>query len=278
MLDTVVGPGNAVVSVTADLDYDQTARTTETFTAGVDLPPLSSATSLEEYTGDQAAVGGVLGPDGLEVPVTEAGGGGDYRKETATVNNPLNRVTEEMTTTPGSVRRQSVSVVVSQEAAADLDLVELQTAVAAAAGIDATRGDVVSVSRMTFDTSSAETAQAALALADEDVKAEEAAGLIRQGVIAGAILLALILAFVTAKRRGRKARREAIDLGALQLLESRSAEAISPAVERLALPAAAAARAVDDVTAKREDLVALAADQPAEVADLLRGWLVGGRR
>jgi flagellar M-ring protein FliF len=29
---------------------------------------------------------------------------------------------------------------------------------------------------------------------------------------------------------------------------------------------------------RREDIMALAAEQPAEVAEVLRGWLVGGRR
>ncbi|WP_024286296.1 flagellar basal-body MS-ring/collar protein FliF [Cellulomonas sp. KRMCY2] len=278
MLDKVVGIGNAVVSVTADLDYDQTARTTETFTAGEALPPVSSATTLEEYSGSQDAVGGVLGPDGIEVPVaTDGAGAGAYRKESETVNNPLNRVTEELTTTPGSVRRQSVSVVISEAAGADLDLADLEAAVVAAAGIDPDRGDIVSVSRMNFDTSSAETAQAALAAAEVEAKAAATTDLIKNGAIGAVILLALIVMLVTAQRRGRKARREAIDLGALELVESRRVELIEAADPQLAL-AAAAPRVADDMAAKREDVMALAAEQPAEVAEMLRGWLVGGRR
>ena len=276
MLDKVVGIGNAVVSVTADLDYDQAARTTETFTAGEALPPLSSATTLEEYSGSQDAVGGVLGPDGVQVPVAEGAGAGAYRKESETVNNPLNRVTEQLTTTPGSVRRQSVSVVVSEAAGAGLDLDDLEAAVVAAAGIDPERGDIVSVSRMSFDTSTAETAQAALAAAAEDVKAEQTTELIRNGAIGVVILLALIVTLVTAQRRGRQARREAIDLGALELIESRRTEVIEAGDPVLAL--AAAPRGENGIAAKREDVMALAAEQPAEVAEMLRGWLVGGRR
>ena len=272
MLERIVGPGNAVVSVTADLDYDQTARTSETFTASPDLPPISEATTLEDYTGTAGSVGGVLGQD---TPAAATDGGGTYHKETSTVNNPINRVTEEMTTAPGTVRRQSISVVVSDEAGAALDMAALQTAVVAAAGIDEARGDVVSVSRMAFDTSTAEAAQAALASADAEAKAAESSDLIRTGAIAAAILLSFIIMFVTAARRGRKARREVIDLGALEMVERRTEtlEAEAP----LALPAAPL-QPLDDVAAKREDVMALAAEQPAEVAEMLRGWLAVGRR
>ena len=35
---------------------------------------------------------------------------------------------------------------------------------------------------------------------------------------------------------------------------------------------------MDPIRAKREDLIAMAAEQPAEVADALRGWLSGSSR
>lgn len=275
MLDKVVGVGNAVVSVTADLDYDQTARTSETYTAGEDLPPLSSATTTEEYTGGQNAVGGVLGPDGLQTPV-DGEGSGAYRKESATVNNTLNKVTEQTTSTPGAVRRQSVSVVVSDGAGAGLDMNDLRAAVVAAAGIDLERGDQVSVSRMSFDTTTAEAAQEALKVAEEQAKAEETSAMIRTGAIGAAVLLALIIMIVTALRRSRRARREAIDLGALELIEARKAEVLEQPEPVLALPVVPAPP--DPVAAKRDDVAALAAEQPAEVAEMLRGWLVGGGR
>lgn len=277
MLDPLVGHGNAVVTVTADLDYDQTARTTETYSAGDELPPLSSATTLEEYTGSGGAATGVLGPDNIAVPAGE-NGTGEYRKESETVNNTLNRVTEQMTAAPGSVRRQSVSVVVSEQAGGGLNLAQLESMVAAAAGVDVERGDVVSVTRMNFDTSGAEAAQAALEAAAAEAQAAQTEALIRNGAIGGVILLALILAMVTALRRSRRARREAIDLGGLEIVESREPELIELADEPPALPVAAEPPAVDDITAKREDLMALAAEQPAEVAETLRGWLAGSKR
>lgn len=277
MLDKLVGPGNAVVNVTAELDFDQTVRTTETVQTDPDLPPVTSATTSEEYTGTSAGTGGVLGPDNIAVP-TGNEGAGEYRRETETVNNPYDTVREELTTAPGSVRRQSISVVVSNAAGAAIDLRELEAAVAAAAGVDAERGDVVNVSRMTFDTATAEQAQAALAEAEEQMQAAEQRELIKQGAIALVILIGIVvLAIITARRRGR-ARREALDLGVLQLLEARKSEVLeSEAAEMPQLPVASQA-VRDELEARREDVLALAAEQPAEVAEVLRSWLVSGRR
>ncbi len=275
MLDAVLGPGNAVVSVTAELDFDQTARTTETYSASdPTLPPINSATTVEDYTGTGQTVGGVLGVDGT---VTDTGtttgtgdGSGTYHKESATVNNPLNKVTEQQTTAPGTVKRQSVSVIVS-DALTGVDMTALQDSIAAAAGIDATRGDVVSVAQMPFDTTTATKAQEALAAADEQAKAERTTELIKTGAIAGVVLVSLVLLIILGRRRGRRDERESIDLGDLELLEAAKAEALQAAGEARALPAPV----VPD--SKRDDVLAMAAEQPAEVAEVLRGWLTAGR-
>lgn len=279
MLDKLVGPGNAVVSVNAELNFDETVRTTETVETDPDLPPLSSSTTTEEYTGNSSADGGVLGPDNIAVPV-DGNGAGTYNSESSTVNNPYDTVTEQLTTAPGGVRRQSISVVVSEDAGAGLDLGELEDAVAAAAGVDPERGDVVNVSRMTFDTTTAEEAEAALAEAEEKAAAAETMGMIKEAAVVLAILIGIaLLAFLIA-RRNRRARREALDLGVLQLLEARKTEAIEDETVAIpALPAAVRQAAVrDELEARREDVLALAAEQPAEVAEVLRSWLVGGQR
>lgn len=278
MLDKLVGPGNAVVSVNAVLDFDRAVRTTETVETDPDQPPVSSATTVEEYTGTGSSAGGVLGPDNIAVP-TQDQGAGEYRRETETVNNAVSTVREELTTAPGSVRRQSVSVVVNEAVAGGLQMSRLEEAVAAAAGIDPERGDVVSVTRMEFDTTTAEQAAEALAAADELAQQERTESLIRSGALALVIVLGVIALALLAARRSRRARREALDLGILQMLEARKAEALEQGADVPALAAAPPTGApADSLEARRDELLALAAEQPAEVAEVLRGWLVGGRR
>ncbi|WP_127126480.1 flagellar basal-body MS-ring/collar protein FliF [Georgenia sp. SYP-B2076] len=273
MLDRVVGPGNAVVSVQAEFDRDSTARTTETFTPANGAPPLSESTSKEEYTGGGAAVGGVLGPDNIAVP-NGNGADGSYTKEDQVLNNSVNKVTEQTDVAPGGVARQSVSVVVDAQAGAGLNLPDLERMVTAAAGIDVARGDVVEVSRMAFDTSAADAAAAALAAAEDAAAADRQAALLRQGIIA-AVVLVVVLLIAIAVRRARRERREEIDLRELQLLEATQIGEELPMDETAFLPAAPAP--VPQVTsaadAVRAELADLAADDPRAVAKQLREWL-----
>ena len=275
MLDRVVGAGKAVVTVNAELNLDNSDVTSETFTAPVNVPALSSAKTTETYTGNGTSAAGVLGPNNIAVP-TGTAGTGTYSKGSETLNPAVNKVTEKTTTTPGSVRKQSVSVVVDQVSGAALNMTDLTAMVSAAAGVDPTRGDTISVSRMAFDTTSATTAKAALAAAAADTKSAATADLIRQGEIAAAVLLFLVIAFVIAKRKARKDRRHALDLGELQMVNDLPMLPF-PGGDALALTLAAEP-AADEAAVKRAEIGALAEQQPGEVADLLRGWLVGGAK
>jgi flagellar M-ring protein FliF len=274
MLDRVVGVGKAVVAVTADLNYDNTDRTSETFDATENVPPLSSSTTKEEYTGGGGTpVGGVLGPDNIAVP-GGTGSDGSYLKESEVLNPAVNKVTEHTTTAPGSVNRQSVSVVVDADAAAAVNMVDLEALVTAAAGVDVARGDTVEVARMAFDTQSAEAAQEALAAAAAEEKAAQQAELYRTAAIVGGVALLLLVALIMAKRRSRKARREALDLGELQIVDGAPQLPFDPTDSVLALPAPEPQ--VDEAAVRRAEIGALADEAPGEVADLLRGWLVEG--
>ncbi len=289
MLDRVVGVGNAVVSVSAELDYDKTARTTETFSVDEELPPLNESTLVEEYTGGAGTATGVLGPDNIMVPAT-ADGGGDYRKETAVNNNAINKVTETLETAPGDVKRQSVSVVVSDQAAGDLKLADLQAMVAAAAGVDDSRGDVVSVNRMAFDTTTADTAQVALEAAAQDAKAAATTAMYIQIAKWASLAIVVILVFLLILRMSRRAieaERTTLSLEAVEALESRTQEALQARAQAVLDKASEAAGQLGaapvpdmgSVAANvRDEIMAFASAQPAEVAEVLRGWLVSGRQ
>ena len=282
MLDRLVGPGNAAVTVNAQLDLSESERTTEEFSATPDTPPLGSSTTTEEYTGTAAAgsaAGGVLGPDNIAVPDTGAGTG-TYSSTSEEVTNAVNKSTEVTRSAPGTLQRQSVSVLVDQGAAGPLDMADLTAAVAAAAGIDEARGDTLSVQRMAFDTTTAQAAQEALAAADAQAQEEAQAALIREvAVVAGVVLLVVIVLAVLA-RRSRRARREALDLG--ELTAAQQAAVTLASIETLpeddlpVLPPAPPA--VDPTAVRRAEIVALADEQPEQVAELLRGWMSTGAR
>jgi flagellar M-ring protein FliF len=283
LLDQVVGAGNSAVTVTAALNQDQTQRTSEEFTAAEGVPPLASSATTEEYAGAGSGTAtGVLGPDNIAVPTGEGDGTGTYSKTTEDVNNAVNKVTEVTTVAPGTVQKQSLAVLVDTTAAAGVDLTQLSATLTAAAGIDTARGDTIAVQAMPFDTTGADAAAEALAAADAQTAAAERASLLRQAVIAGALLLIAIIIGIVLARRSRRSKREALDIGELPLMDGPDE---SPELDELpeippALPGPAEIDPVaESLAVKRAEIAALADEQPEEVADLLRGWLTpAGRR
>jgi len=277
LLDTVVGPGKSAVTLNADLNYDQTQKTSEEFTSTPGVLPLASATKNEGYTGTGSSAVGVLGPDNSGVPNGTAGGAGTYTSSSQDINNAVNKLTQVTTTAPGSVRRQSLAVAIDTTAAAGLDMTQLTAWLSAAAGIDTTRGDTIAVQQMTFDTSAAAAATDALAAADKVSAKAATTALIKQAAIGGAGFLVFLWIVIAMARRSRRSRREALDIGELSMLE-RQSDPLGLDGHADGLPALPAAVPVAPVTSgalamKRAEISALADDQPAEVADLLRGWL-----
>ncbi|WNB87004.1 flagellar basal-body MS-ring/collar protein FliF [Cellulomonas sp. ATA003] len=257
MLDRVVGPGKAVVTVNAELNLDNTDRTSESFTATDGVPPLASSTTREEYVG----TGGWVGES-------------TYAKSSETLNPAVDKTTELTIMAPGTVRRQSVSVVVDQQAGAALNMEEVSALVSVAAGIDPVRGDTIEVAAMQFDMLTAEAAQAELAAAAAESRAAEQAELIRTGVIAGAVLLALVIAFLVVTSRSRKSSIGVPDISELTKVEE---SPILPFHDGDTIAISAPRRAVNETAVKRAEIGALADEQPGEVADLLRSWRGSGR-
>jgi len=305
MLAAVVGPDKAKVTVSADLDFDSTSSTSETYSAPttiVDGQPLAvnESTKTETYTGDgsgnQAA--GILGPDGLPLTSSTQGttgaAGGGYQLNEKQVNNAVNKVVENTNKAPGAVERLSVAVIVDEAAVDATQLPELQTLVTAAAGLDTTptgRGDTIAVSRFKLDTTTQDQMAEELAFRDKQAAAAAATG-VPLPIVAGAggvVLLIMIVMFL----RGRKKRKRARELEANAPLELGSgsddrvitieatprrapADANAPVLAGVGAPAVAAAP-LDPATERREVLGDLIDNQPDEVAQLLRSWL-GDRR
>ncbi len=104
MLDSVVGPGHAVVTTTAELDYDQTETTSERYTSDPSVAALSESISREAYNGNGTGTGGVLGPDNIQVPsgMTSSSGTGQYEQSNTVRNNAVNKTTEARSCEPRS--------------------------------------------------------------------------------------------------------------------------------------------------------------------------------
>ncbi|ALD65620.1 flagellar M-ring protein FliF [Arthrobacter sp. LS16] len=284
MLDRVVGPGNATVAVAADVSLESAERTEESFSAPKDNPVLAEKSKKEDYQGSGSGGGeaGVLGPDNIAVPSGEAKDGTFTSSETDRTN-AVNKVTENRLVPSGNLNRQSVSVALDAQAASGLDVQELTAMISAAAGIDTGRKDTINVSVLPFSTESATAAQNALTEASDAAKAARDAELLRTLVIAGSIVLVLVLlaVYLLLRRRNRRSS-ELVDLGELQDLRSLrepsaavSVVADTPTTTISQIPATVSTPHVQqlDAQTKREELSALAAQNPAKMAQHLRSLM-----
>jgi flagellar M-ring protein FliF len=277
MLDRVLGPGNSIVQVTADLDFDKSVSESTTYDKTPGKTPLSAASSSETYKGPAGASGstGVVGPDGQMDPAgasTSTGGSSNYVKKSTTEDNPVGTVVEHRETAPGGVNSVHYGIAMDTAASRLIGAATLKRLIAATVGFNKSRGDTLDVSAMPFDRTADRAAAAELAkAAAADKKAQQMALMKKAGIALG-ILAILLLAWIRGRKRNKA--RENATTYIVEQLRSDAAERTAPAVEpspALAALERAEASAGDDL---RAQLATLVERQPEDVASLLRGWLV----
>jgi flagellar M-ring protein FliF len=209
MLDKILGPNKAIVQASVAMDWSQKEVTSNTY----DPTPAAVRSSQkinEAYNTNGLAEGGIPGASSnLPTPVPQTTGtpsGTIYQRSEETINYEISQVQSKEVVTPGRVSRLTVSVMVDKAIISDPQQIQsIQAAVAAAAGIDQTRGDTVVVDSFDFDRSYYEQQTA------EMTKNTQMDLYIRLGLIAAAvIILALVFWYFSRQIRNlRNASREA---------------------------------------------------------------------
>ncbi len=276
ILDRVLGPGRAVVSVRADVDLDQRQTTSETHTYTEGTPPASESTTTENYEGTGTPVGGVLGPENMPDAGANAGGGGStYEKESTTTNNPVNTETTTEQSAPGALNRLTISVVMDEAVAGQLNQQEMRELMTTAVGLDEARGDEITVATMPFDTTTADAAAADMAAAREAEEAAQMWSMIRTGGIAAGIALVVLLVWLRSRRRGEvEEEYEPLELTDDMIAEldririSSVRDEPRPRLDTATMELEAAER-----QRVRSDISTMVSERPDEVAAMLRGWL-----
>jgi flagellar M-ring protein FliF len=270
LLSAVVGPGLAMVTVAADLDFDAVTTVTEQFEApvGADGTQIVAAETTRDE--DYVSTANVLetGILGTEVATAEdlitSDGTTDGQESAYTLDErdatfAMNKVVTNADNAVGEVASLSVAVLLDETAVDAARLPEIEQLVQAAAGIDAERGDTLAVTLLPID----EEVRAAIEAATAATETAESGGLDLIGLIRtiGTIVIALVVIFFGLRvvRGGKK--RQVLDSVALEELES------GP----LALEAGDETRALGELPeAKLHNLIA---NQPDDVAGVLRSWL-----
>ncbi|MGA9597210.1 MAG: flagellar basal-body MS-ring/collar protein FliF [Acidimicrobiia bacterium] len=257
LLTAVVGSDAASVVVRARLDFDEQSVDTQTY-AQDGAVALRESTVDENYAGSGAPSGGTLGTDGQQITVDS---NGDYtydRSEVVREYGVDNVISHEITA-PGKVEQLSVAVVMDDGSLTGTTIPssdEIKSLVAAAVGLDQTRGDTISVSTIAFPAPEVVTEDTtAPAAASTDVMA------MLPQVIGGVVLLVVMGALLMMARGSSKKSRVA------------ALEVVQPALGGGTVPAGE----TDGGVSIHPEVMNLVQRQPEEIAVLLRSWLADRR-
>jgi flagellar M-ring protein FliF len=209
MLDKVLGPGNAVVTVAADVSSSSGTKQTEAYTSPSQAPALSESSNSTKYAnGGGAAAGangasGVLGTDTTDTATggnsstsgTSGSGSPSYEQTQVSKSNAVNKTTTNETIVPGTLNRQTIAVALNAKAAGTISASQLQQMVANAAGVNAARGDTVSVTTLPFSNAAAKSAASALAQSQAAQSGAQMTDIITTAikVVGGLVLFVLVV-------------------------------------------------------------------------------------
>jgi flagellar M-ring protein FliF len=272
VLDPLTGVGRSRVQVAADLDFDQRETRSERFSEPGTAPVAAESSVDERYTGGTNAVGGVLGPDAI--PVTDTGAGAtDYTKTQADRTYAVDKVTEQVRSAPGDVRRLSVAVLLDDRA--NVDVGRVRSLVAAAAGLDLDRGDQLEVTAQAFDASAVP--RELDAGSPGGSKDSPLLPMLQVVATVGIVLVVLLLAWRSARRSSHARYPLALPVGPVDLDEDLLDDELVEVLEgpgELAIGPSPQEQHQLGVQAQIGDLIDR---QPDEVAQVLRGWLAERR-
>lgn len=149
VLEKIMGKGNATVQVSADINFDSAKSTIESYVPANDKGQgvlTTAETEDENYANPN-------GQAGNAPPATAANNGNknlNYTKQKSSVNYSVSKEVKQVVYAPGSVKRMTIAVAVNKILTAK-EKDEIQNLVLSASGADYTRGDVITVSSMQFE-------------------------------------------------------------------------------------------------------------------------------
>lgn len=175
MLERVVGAGNAVVRVTADLNLDKLTEQSELYDPQQQVVRSEQTVESTNTAADGAGNGGVTGvagntPGGAAGGTTAAGSNSNESRNETTTNYEISKTVRSLSRQGGEVRKLSVAVLVAGKAApapaaaadgaepavaayiplSDDEKARIRTLVETAIGFDTARGDKVEIIDMPF--------------------------------------------------------------------------------------------------------------------------------
>lgn len=171
VLDKIVGQDNASVQVSADIDFNSTRSTIESYLPVGDSQQgvlTSQQTESENYDNPNPNSPGIT--TGSNNPPAEPAQGGqprnlNYQKQKTAATYSVSKEIKQIIYAPGSVKRMTIAVAVNKILTTE-EKEELQKLVISASGADMNRGDIINITSLEFSAKDKN-----LAAASEEAKA-----------------------------------------------------------------------------------------------------------
>ncbi len=261
LLDQTLGSGKAAARVNVELNFDQRTLDRQIFEPVVDDKGIirSSQEVSENYTGSPGGAGGVPGTTS-NIPgyVASNNSQSNYEKKEATRNFEINETKEKVVSTPGSIKRVTVAVLVDA-AVPKAQQDSLSKTVASAIGINPARGDSVAVESIQFST---ELADKQRKDEEDTARQQQQALMLKVGLLVIAIIAILYLLRRYTQRRQQDEFVEALDVQPQPIVDAEEQAAIKE------LTAQEKERAEQRSTVEK-----YAKSRPEDVAQLIKTWL-----
>ncbi len=289
LLEPVVGRENLRATVTADVDFSQTEATFEEFkpNQGADAASTVRSRQTTEVSGGTAAQpSGVPGaasnqpPLPASAPITgpaqplqaaQAGGGSTNSRRDAVTNYEVDKTVRVTRNATGTVKRLSAAVVVNDRVVTDArgktrqvpltndEIAKLTALVQESIGFSAERGDSVKVINAPFKVESVETVELPW------WQQPQVVDMLRAAAVPAGLAFVGLLVFFGMVRPAMKA------MLAPPPVPAPGSRLDAVVADNEVLPPIQAPRAIHQL----EDARALAKQNPAAVASIVRGWVSG---
>lgn len=276
MLDDVLGPNKAQVSVSATLDFSQSETTSKTYGSVTNPSGVVVAgenTKLERYTTNGEESGSVQ----MGIPSGGSGSGKvNYTHKDVTRNFKVNEVSRRVVSNNPTVSRITASVAVDNLKPDQIG--NIKSLVQGAIGYDASRGDMVNVASMPFSRSVFDTMKNEM-IAGAPYTPARRQGTNSQQYLLYMALLPMAALLIVATLFFLKQRRVQVEKSSL-ILSSSPSTTVSDISDLLSdkLGHTASAPQMTKVNTT-EQLEKLAKEKPTKVAELLKStWLADKER
>ncbi len=285
-LASVLGPGNAVVHTSAELNFDQSQTTSQIYDPNKQGPiPVQQATSSQSYTGPGASqvAYGNLGVTTTTVPAGKKPTGSPtptsttvptYTQQGSSQQDVVSEVTKTVDSAPGTLVRLSVAVIVNSSVKG-VTANEVKQLVSQAAGLQPSRGDTIQVGFLPFNQAAAN-AQAAQLKAAAGAKSQAQLMSEARDLLVALVVLGLLF---FAMRRVTKTTRVPLALPTPPVpLELDAAEHYPDEEDRTLALAPVPAQVPPPAEHEVHQIGQMIENEPERIAEMLRSWLEAGER